>query len=490
MNSLLLNPLNPFTRPTFWGRHNEIHMISRYLLGTPPQCCALIGETSFGKTRLLHHLAYSQDPAFLAEWPERTSPPFVYLDCISYVGQVSLGDQASARFWRDLYSATQARLQGSQSLGATWTSLDQAPLDRAFELKTALEDLIREQPRPVVFLLDNFEGIAHLPLRDSEWLRSLVQYPCAYVTASRQPLHLLYQYHNENWASPSPFWNTFSGPLYLGLMTEEEVRSFLLQASQLANQAGSHWEASDLTLLRQMAGRHPHLLHIACARLFELRLRENQSLDINVGKLIAHDARSTCQLLWRGLADPELWDNPKIGISEEDEITSLTPYQQVLLDLVQEHEVTDTTLLYVLEQRGLIERVGGNWRVFSEAMRCFVLEQGLLAPDSKRALVSPPPSRNVSTERHELVPFTYLEERVYAYLKAHIGNVCEREEIKQAVWEHEQDRPGNSALQKIIERIREKIEPEPANPRYLIAVRGQGYMLRKDPAELTDNSMG
>lgn len=486
MNSL---PLNPFTRPTFWGRHNEIHMISRYLLSTPPQCCALIGETSFGKTRLLRHLAYSQDPAFLAEWPGETPPPFVYLDCISYVGSARLGDQASARFWWDLYSATQARLQGSQSPGATWTSLDQAPLDRAFELKTALEDLIREQPRPVVFLLDNFEGIARLPLRDSEWLRSLVQYPCAYVVASRHLLYLLYQYHAENWASPSPLWNIFSGPLYLGLMAEEEVHSFLLQASHLANQAGSHWEASDLTLLRQMAGRHPDLLRIACARLFELRLRGNQSFDINASELIVHDARSTCQLLWHGLADPEFWDTPQSDISEENEVAPPTPYQQVLLDLAREHEVTDTTLLYVLEQRGLIERVGGSWCVFSEAMRRFILEQGLPTPDSERALISPSPPRNVSTERHELVPFTYLEDKVYAYLKAHAGHVCEREEIKQAVWEHEQDRPGNSALQKIIERIREKIEPEPANPRYLIAVRGQGYMLRNDAAEPTDNGM-
>ncbi|MGH2480514.1 MAG: AAA family ATPase, partial [Ktedonobacteraceae bacterium] len=366
MNSL---SLNPFTRPTFWGRHNEIHMISRYLLSTPPQCCALIGETSFGKTRLLRHLASSQDAAFLAEWPGGAPLPFVYLDCISYVGSARLGDLASARFWWDLYSASQTRLQGKLSFTEARASLEQEPLDRAFELKSALEDLIRQQPRPVVFLLDNFEGIARLPLRDSEWLRSLVQYPCAYVVASRHLLYLLYQYHAENWASPSPLWNIFSGPLYLGLMAEDEVQSFLLQASQLANQAGSHWEARDLDFLRHMAGRHPELLRIACARLFELRLRENQSFHANAGELIAHDARSTCRILWRGLADPELWNTPKIGFAREHEATLLTPYQQVLLDLAQEHEVADTTLLYVLEQRGLIERVGNSWHIFAEAMR-------------------------------------------------------------------------------------------------------------------------
>ncbi len=61
---------------------------------------------------------------------------------------------------------------------------------------------------------------------------------------------------------------------------------------------------------------------------------------------------------------------------------------------------------------------------------------------------------------------------------SHVGEVCDREEIKRAVWKN--NPPTNSALQKIIERIREKIEPDP-EPRYLIAVRGQGFMLREDP---------
>jgi len=43
------------------------------------------------------------------------------------------------------------------------------------------------------------------------------------------------------------------------------------------------------------------------------------------------------------------------------------------------------------------------------------------------------------------------------------------------------DVPGDSALQKIIERIRSKIETDPNNPRYLIAKKRQGFMLQLDP---------
>ena len=476
-----LLPLNPFTRPGFWGRTQEIHAISRYLLSSPPQCCALVGETSFGKTRLLRHLAGLQDVTPFADWPEEARPLFVYLDCISYVGSGQLGDYASARFWWDLYSAARTRLQGQRPVAATTLHLDQAPLDRAFELKSALEDLARQQSRPVVFLLDNFEGVARLPLRDSEWLRSLVQYPCAYVVASRHLLYLLYQYHAENWASPSPLWNIFSGPLYLGLVAENEAQDFLRRAAQLARQSGSVWEARDLDLLREMAGRHPELLRLACARLFELRQKENQDLQFNIKELIIQDALPTCQLLWRGLADPELWNAPRVGSWGEDEVTPSTPspYQQVMVDLAHQRPISDPTLLYTLEQRGLIERMHYGWRVFSETMRQFVLAQAeTMASESGLLQLK---DRVASSS--EAPPFTYLEERVYAYLKAHLGQVCDREEIKQAVWarEPEQSQPGNSALQKIIERIREKIEPDPTNPRYLIAVRGQGYILRGSP---------
>ena len=73
---------------------------------------------------------------------------------------------------------------------------------------------------------------------------------------------------------------------------------------------------------------------------------------------------------------------------------------------------------------------------------------------------------------------THQEKKVYDYPKMHRGKLCLREDIKLAVWQSNE--PTNSALQKIIERIREKIEPDPENPRYLIAVRGKGYILREE----------
>jgi hypothetical protein len=351
-------PQNPFLRPGFWGRQREINLILRHVHSAPPHCCALIGETSFGKTSLLRYLAGAQNQAVMGEAEGNDAWPFIYLDCISYVAADHLEDQASARFWWDLYRAiwTQVRQGEQPALSPYRVESGQSALDRAFEIKSDVEDLIREQTRALIFLFDNFEGIARLPLRDSMWLRSLVQYPCAYVVASRHLLYLLYQYHNESWASPSPLWNLFTDPLYLGLMDEQEVQAFLLHARKQAQRAGSLWSAADLELVQELAGRHPELLRIACARLFERRLPADvRTSEKDPGEVIYSSVFPICQLLWQSLTDPELWNTPGVIPTGRklDEKQPLSSYQQLLIDLAHGRQVAGERLV-VLAQRGFI----------------------------------------------------------------------------------------------------------------------------------------
>jgi len=484
MNSFSLAQ-NPFTRTAFWDRQNELRTIYQYLLSKPPQCCAVIGETYFGKTTLLRHLVDARGPSGINDQDLKDSFTFVYLDCMPYIELAQMGVYASAQFWWDLYSRLWVSLHSSQEqppLPKPGVKTDTS-IDTALEIKFALEGLIRDHKRTVIFVLDNFEGVAHLPLRDSEWLRSLVQLHCAYVVASRHLLYLLYQYHPESWANPSPLWNLFSDPIYLGLIPEHEVQSFLLQAYEQARALGSCWEQKDIDFIRTMAGRHPELIRIACAQLFEHRLQSQQSLTREVEQefleiSIQRAASPICNKLWLGLADPELWDI--LGVAEhprEKETRSLSPYQKVLIRIAKGYDVTEKDFLFVLEQRGLIEWRDGKWHVFAEVMRQFALTQ-----EQVRKSVEPTvPSQAATPVDTEAPAFAYLEGKVYEYLKAHAGEVCDREEIKQAVWGD--NPPTNSALQKIIERIREKIEPGADNPRFLIAVRGQGYMLRKDSSD-------
>lgn len=143
---------NPFRETEFWGRQNELLTICRYLLSETPRCCAIIGEDTFGKTRLLQYLSYAQKKDH-SDYPQlndllmdlRNQFVFVYLNCAGYSDEVAdKQDLASARFWWDLYDATRKKLQSDVLPGLTKPKVhtDEEYIDTALEIRWELEDLI------------------------------------------------------------------------------------------------------------------------------------------------------------------------------------------------------------------------------------------------------------------------------------------------------------------------------------------------------------
>lgn len=493
---------NPFTHATtFWGREHELLIIKHRLSSTPPQCCAIVGETFIGKSTLLHHLANPRTPTLVVDQEKGCSLTFVYLDCRLSI-DLAQGDYAAVQFWWELYHETKAKLPSCQQpelVKPSFNAQSKLLIDAAYEFKFTLEELVRNQSCTVVFVLDNFEIVARLDPRNSEWLRSMMRSNCALVVSSRHLLYLLYQYHNlKTWSDPSPLFNLFSDPIYLGLMTEDEVQKSLVQARELARGLGSEWSQQDLHFVRDFCGRHAELIRIACKNLFKYRLQSDQSGETNKKERennflklsISSEANAICTQLWHGLADPELSDVPRMEEStREKDGNILSPHQLGVIDIAN-GKIPSDNILFILEQRSLIEQTEKGWRVFAEVMRLFIRDQEhaysldrQLSPQKQISTTSFPPSMQgeVAEVPRTAPSFTYLEGKVYDYLKSREGRVCDREDIMQAVW-GESNLPSNTALQKVIERIREKIEPDADNPRYLIAIRGQGYMLREIPS--------
>lgn len=78
------------------------------------------------------------------------------------------------------------------------------------------------------------------------------------------------------------------------------------------------------------------------------------------------------------------------------------------------------------------------------------------------------------TVRGNLVTTTATEFRLLDYFASHAGRVFTRDELLDSVWRD----TGYVTLRSVdvyVRRIREKIEPDPRNPRYLRTVRGAGY---------------
>jgi two-component system, OmpR family, response regulator RegX3 len=94
-----------------------------------------------------------------------------------------------------------------------------------------------------------------------------------------------------------------------------------------------------------------------------------------------------------------------------------------------------------------------------------VMEVGLVRVD---------PGRRLVTVDGTPIEFTRKEFDLLALLMAHAGKVVTRELCIERLW-WDQDLADTRTLDTHIKRLRRKIEPDPANPRHLITVRGVGF---------------
>lgn len=75
--------------------------------------------------------------------------------------------------------------------------------------------------------------------------------------------------------------------------------------------------------------------------------------------------------------------------------------------------------------------------------------------------------------------FTRREMELLQYLHRHASRAVSRDELLNRVWGYARDLDLETRTVDIhVAKLRRKIEPDPANPRYLVTVRGAGYRLQ------------
>ena len=76
------------------------------------------------------------------------------------------------------------------------------------------------------------------------------------------------------------------------------------------------------------------------------------------------------------------------------------------------------------------------------------------------------------------VELTNREYELLLFLMKHRGTVFSRDALYERVWGEEA--LGDGATVTVhIQRLREKIEPDPSNPKIIQTVRGAGYIIRR-----------
>ena len=87
------------------------------------------------------------------------------------------------------------------------------------------------------------------------------------------------------------------------------------------------------------------------------------------------------------------------------------------------------------------------------------------------------PDEGVVRVAGEEIHLTRTEFRLLVELASSPGKVMSREDLLERVWER--DYFDDERLVDVhVRRLRTKIEPDPANPRYVVTVRGMGYKLQ------------
>jgi two-component system phosphate regulon response regulator PhoB len=121
--------------------------------------------------------------------------------------------------------------------------------------------------------------------------------------------------------------------------------------------------------------------------------------------------------------------------------------------------------------RELIARIRAVLRRFERPLPPSVFKFGQIEIDG---------GAMVLTVRGEPVPTTATEFRLLEFLARHSGRVFTRRQLLDSVW-RDTAYVTERSIDVYIRRLREKIEPNPDQPRYLLTTRGAGYRFERNP---------
>ncbi len=129
---------------------------------------------------------------------------------------------------------------------------------------------------------------------------------------------------------------------------------------------------------------------------------------------------------------------------------------------------------------GLSDGSNGEPHLTSSVFAAFVREQaGIGAGVLRRDAATGQVFRGGVRLSIELTPH---EDQLLAYMLAHPGEVCDKDALAEAVWPDEVRVEGirDDRLAQLVRRLRDKVEPDPHTPRYIVPVWGRGYRMVVD----------
>lgn len=435
-------------------RAEQVVAIMKWLVAE--ESGVVIGGSGSGKSNLAGFLASRPDAI-----APHTSRPDRY--CFLHLDINSLPALTVPLFYRGM---VQTLLDASEHLNGevqqSMKQLVQSPVawDDSFAVLTLLRKmhylLVRQAGKKAVWLLDRFdEACRRFDAQTLNSLRSLrdqFKGELSYVVFTRHPLARLRDPSEIDEFHEIVARNT----CWVGPMVERDSRWI---ARQMAERLQTSFSEADVKQLITVSGGLPAFMKLGCLALAEGRLEQGQPDQVWVKQLLAQrDFQRNCQEMWDDLDTEE--QNVLLALSSGANETML-----------------EADVVVYLEQVGLLIRLGTEAAptFFSPILAAFVAQQhGTTAG----TIELHPKTRAVFRGGIPLnIELTAHEDRLLSFFLEHPGEVCEKDTLMRAVWPNEQVIEGirDDRLAQLIKRLRDKIEPDPAYPAYIQAVRGRGY---------------
>jgi DNA-binding winged helix-turn-helix (wHTH) protein len=443
-------------------RRLDVQNLLEYLYNL--QCVQMVGFSNVGKSALLRLLA--QPDVWTQELGEAGQEFLVvYVDCNR---MLEMSDQGFYELVLRCLQESSPELASLQALSDAYEMLVapasefQIPLGFNRGLTAALQ----HTPAKVALLLDEFdepfEQIDSRVFLNLRALRDRFSSNLVYVTATGKPLH-----KQRDGQHAAEFVELFAKQMwFLAPLTRPDVERLVhryVQAYEV------EFIAADLDLIHEWAGGHPNLVEGVCTLLDRCLDASNTALSEPTARWEVHQRvmrtlrsddhlTSECAKIWRGCSDEE---------------------QEELVGLYAADHEPDTTVLMRLARRHLVKQVEGRYQPFCRLFAEFVRRKAMERHASASLWVDTE-SGDVLVNGEPIEPLTNLEYRLMLLLFQNVDRIVDKYQIVTEVWgEHFLDEVDDARVEKLVSRLRQKIEPNAAEPRFITTVRGRGYRLAR-----------
>lgn len=391
------------------------------------RCASLIGLSNTGKSTILRSLA--ERGADYQQLAGRAGV-LIYVDCNR---AVATSPQA---FYEVVLRATLESLPENRQLRARYEAVTEAEtgFSASLSFNLALTELCETLGKDLCLLLDEFDELymamddrALLNLRA---LRDRFADRLRYCTATVRRLPELRGHDVEG-----EFAEMFSRAEYRSGMLDRDASLEMLAGLELTEKQRRQ--------VVELAGGHPGLL-----------LAVGHSLNAEAAIEHAPRPRAECMKIWNHLVPDEQESLATLVANSDD---SLPPSRTRRL-----------------EQLGLLN--GG--KLFSPLFEQFVRRRTRTEEAAEHGITLDLDAGDVWVDGVRIPVLTDLEFRLLKLLYERTDKITDKYRIVEGVWGEEYlEEVDDARVEKLVSRLRSKIEADPSNPTHLITLRGRGYKL-------------